>query len=162
MPDAITIEANASGKLWSDDPQRWQDLTTPAGCPICARPPPADHVVAETERCWVTADEMATLPGYVCVTAKHHAVEPYELAKADQVGFFSDCMAVAKAVAGVLRPVKMNYEIHGNTIPHLHMHLFPRTPEDPYVGFVITNRVWFRRSREELDQLGAAIRAALR
>ncbi len=47
-------------------------------------------------------------------------------------------MAVARGVAKAVHPVKMNYEIHGNTIPHLHMHLFPRTPDDPYVGYVIT------------------------
>jgi diadenosine tetraphosphate (Ap4A) HIT family hydrolase len=26
-----------------------------------------------------------------------------------------------------LLTVKLNYEIHGNTIPHLHMHLYPRS-----------------------------------
>ena len=35
----------------------------------------------------------------------------------------------------VTKAVKLNYEIHGNTIPHLHMHLFPR-----YVGDVFENR----------------------
>ena len=30
--------------------------------------------------------------------------------------------------------VKMNYEVHGNTIPHLHMHFFPRYPGDPFEG----------------------------
>jgi diadenosine tetraphosphate (Ap4A) HIT family hydrolase len=28
----------------------------------------------------------------------------------------------------------MNYEIHGNTLPHLHMHLLPRLPDDGFVG----------------------------
>jgi diadenosine tetraphosphate (Ap4A) HIT family hydrolase len=32
----------------------------------------------------------------------------------------------------------MNYENHGNTVPHLHMHLFPRLPCDIYVGFPAT------------------------
>ena len=27
---------------------------------------------------------------------------------------------------------KMNYEVHGNTIPHLHMHFFPRYAGDPF------------------------------
>lgn len=43
-------------------------------------------------------------------------------------------MLVARGVADVLSPTKMNYEIHGNTIPHLHMHLSPRTAGDVYVG----------------------------
>ncbi|MGB6535125.1 MAG: hypothetical protein WBF58_04100 [Xanthobacteraceae bacterium] len=28
----------------------------------------------------------------------------------------------------------MNYEIHGNTIPHLHLHIFPRYRGDPFEG----------------------------
>jgi diadenosine tetraphosphate (Ap4A) HIT family hydrolase len=55
----------------------------------------------------------------------------------------------------------MNYEIHGNTIPHLHMHLFPRSADDPYVGYVITSRVWFTRTPEELASIASAIRAEL-
>jgi len=30
--------------------------------------------------------------------------------------------------------VKLNYEAHGNTIPHLHMHFYPRYPGDPFEG----------------------------
>ena len=28
----------------------------------------------------------------------------------------------------------MNYEIHGNTLPHLHIHLYPRQVDDAFVG----------------------------
>jgi diadenosine tetraphosphate (Ap4A) HIT family hydrolase len=28
----------------------------------------------------------------------------------------------------------MHYEIHGNTLPVLHMHLIPRRVDDPFVG----------------------------
>ena len=30
--------------------------------------------------------------------------------------------------------VKLNYEIHGNTIPHLHVHIFPGYVGDPFEG----------------------------
>jgi diadenosine tetraphosphate (Ap4A) HIT family hydrolase len=39
--------------------------------------------------------------------------------------FWSESMLVAEAVDSVVRPVKMNYEIHGNTLPHLHLHFSP-------------------------------------
>jgi diadenosine tetraphosphate (Ap4A) HIT family hydrolase len=45
-------------------------------------------------------------------------------------------MAVAEAVASIVRPIKMNYEIHGNSPPHLHLLLFPRQIDDPYVDFM--------------------------
>lgn len=35
-------------------------------------------------------------------------------------------MEAAGALAELLKPVKMNYQIHANTIPHLHLHLYPR------------------------------------
>ena len=56
----------------------------------------------------------------------------------------------AEAIARQLRPAKMNYEIHGNTIPHLHVHLLPRGPGD---GFGVAG---LAHTPEELDALRAA------
>jgi diadenosine tetraphosphate (Ap4A) HIT family hydrolase len=75
--------------------------------------------------------------------------------------FFGDAMAVARGLARAVAPVKMNYEIHGNTIPHLHMHLFPRTADDPYVGYVITSRVTVTRTPTEIAVIAAAIQSEL-
>jgi diadenosine tetraphosphate (Ap4A) HIT family hydrolase len=36
--------------------------------------------------------------------------------------------------------VKLNWEIHGNTIPHLHAHLFPRYVGDRFEGRPIDAR----------------------
>jgi diadenosine tetraphosphate (Ap4A) HIT family hydrolase len=38
---------------------------------------------------------------------------------------------VAEALARVFRPVKMNYELLGNQVPHIHWHLVPRLAADP-------------------------------
>jgi diadenosine tetraphosphate (Ap4A) HIT family hydrolase len=43
----------------------------------------------------------------------------------------------AKALKKVTCAVKMNYEIHGNTVPHLHVHLYPRYIDDPFPGKAI-------------------------
>ncbi len=163
MEESITIVANQSGRLWSDDPEAWRQLSSEDGCPICDRLASGEvsNVIAATAAVLVTAEPDATLPGYVCVTSRRHVVEPYELSESDQSEFFVDAMSVARALAVALGPAKMNYEIHGNTIPHLHMHLFPRQAGDPYVGYVITNRVWFRRGESELDTLAGALRAEL-
>jgi diadenosine tetraphosphate (Ap4A) HIT family hydrolase len=50
------------------------------------------------------------------------------------VTFWKEVMAVAAALHEMVHPLKMNYEIHGNTLPHLHMHLFPRQRDDGFVG----------------------------
>ena len=43
-----------------------------------------------------------------------------------------DLQRVSKIVQEITGAVKLNYEIHGNTIPHLHVHLFPRYKGDPF------------------------------
>jgi diadenosine tetraphosphate (Ap4A) HIT family hydrolase len=57
---------------------------------------------------------------------------------------------------------RLTYEIHGNTIPHLHMHLLPRTAGDVYIGYVIHRRVEFEQSTKDLEDLKTGIVARLR
>ena len=128
-------------------------------CPICALGYPLD-VLAELTATWVTGATEAPLPGYVCVVAKRHVAEPFELDGAERTAFWEDCMQAARTLAHLYNPRKVNYEIHGNTIPHLHMHLYPRYAGDPYEGRPITNDARFQRSREELARIGQAIRGS--
>ncbi len=157
----ITIEANESGRLWADDLAAWRRLCTPEGCPICGERRRPDWILAETRLCRISAAPEAALPGYACVLAKRHVVEPFELPESEQAEFFIEAMAVARGLAGLFTPAKMNYEIHGNTVPHLHMHLFPRAAGDVYVGYPNHCRARFTRTPAELDRMGQAIRDAL-
>ncbi|MGH8732345.1 MAG: HIT family protein, partial [Burkholderiales bacterium] len=52
-----------------------------------------------------------------------------------------DVRRVAAALRNVTNCVKLNYEIHGNTIPHLHVHLYPRYRGDPFEGGPIDTRL---------------------
>lgn len=160
----ITIAANDSGRLWTDDIEQWNALCRPEGCIVCRDDllPSGMHVLAETPMVEAMSMERVPIPGYVYVTSKKHAVEPFDLSIEDQRWFWTDAMLVAQGVADVRRPAKMNYEIHGNTIPHLHMHLFPRTAGDVYVGYVIHHRVEFEHSAEDLEDLRTGIVARLR
>jgi diadenosine tetraphosphate (Ap4A) HIT family hydrolase len=131
------------------------DSPEPA-CPICARGEPLD-LVAELETIWITAQIEAPLPGYVCVVSKRHVVEPFELPSPELIAFWREAMLAARTVNELYRPTKMNYEIHGNTIPHLHLHLYPRFTDDPYVGRPIDGRLaLFTRSPEELGAIREA------
>src|SRR5918995_5560475 len=155
MRQEITIAANDSGRLWTDDVERWNALCSPEGCIACQNEglPSGMHLLGETPMVEVISAESVPLPGYVFVASKKHAVESFDLSVEDQRWFWTDAMLVARGVAYVLRPTKMNYEIHGNTIPHLHMHLFPRTAGDAYVGYPIHHRVEFEHSTEDLRGL---------
>lgn len=104
----------------------------------------------------MTAPQRAPLAAYACVVSKRHVREPYELSQSEMIDFFEDCMYAAKRLSQAFQPVKMNYEIHGNTISHLHMHLFPRMPED--FGRPIPTGAVYKRSRAELDLIASAVR----
>jgi diadenosine tetraphosphate (Ap4A) HIT family hydrolase len=45
-----------------------------------------------------------------------------------------DAQRVSKSLIAATGAVKMNYEIHGNSLPHLHMHFFPRYRGDRFEG----------------------------
>jgi diadenosine tetraphosphate (Ap4A) HIT family hydrolase len=126
-------------------------------CPIRARGSP-NEVIRDLDSVWVTAARKATLPGYVCVVSKQHVDEPFELPDLGRAQFWEESMQVARALAGLLRPKRLNYEIHGNTVRHLHMHLFPRFDDDPFEGRPIDGRERaFDRTTEDLRAPAEAI-----
>jgi diadenosine tetraphosphate (Ap4A) HIT family hydrolase len=93
--------------------------------------------------------------------SKRHVVEPFELPPSARRAFWDDVMLAAEVLAGLFSPIKMNYELHGNTVPHLHVHLYPRYRDDSFVGGPIDlRRATFVRSRDELRRIGRAIRNA--
>ncbi len=47
----------------------------------------------------------------------------------------------AERLARLVGPQKVNYEIHGNTLPHLHAHVYARFRGDRFVGGPIDNRL---------------------
>jgi len=132
-----------------------------ASCVICSHGAGPDGIVAELTASWVTAESDAPLPGYACVVAKRHVVEPYQLPDGERAAFWEDCLLAARALSDLFRSPKMNYEIHGNTVPHLHMHLYPRYVGDPYEGGPIDNRARFTRTTAEIEAIGQAVHEAL-
>jgi diadenosine tetraphosphate (Ap4A) HIT family hydrolase len=129
-------------------------------CPICRRGHPLD-VIAELDATWVTAQPVAVLPGYACVVARRHVAEPFQLPDDEMVAFWRESMAVARALSSLFEPRKMNYEIHGNSMPHLHLHLYPRFTRDPFEGRPIAmDNPAFSRSADDLRRMADAIEAA--
>ena len=105
--------------------------------PICA-PGWSARALIELDASYVVSESgPSILPGYTVVFAKRHVREPFELGSQDGTAWWFDCMLVARALDAVFQPAKLNYEIHGNTIEHLHLHLFPRFKDDAFVGRAI-------------------------
>lgn len=154
-PNEADMIAELYGGAWSD-PRSWDSRCQPAGCIVCVEGRPYG-IVAELNQTWVTTDPEVAIFGYVCVISKVHAVEPFDLPD-EGVALWLEAMKVAEVLNWLHRPVKLNYEIHGNTLPHLHMHLFPRQPDDGFVGRPIDLRgVRHRYTDDELAQLRSAL-----
>ncbi len=147
------------GGVWADS-ERWAQRCDPEGCVICTAGRP-HGIVGKLAHTWVATDPEVAVYGYVCVISTSHVVEPFDLPSPDQATFWHEAMAVARAISARLRPIKMNYEIHGNTLPHLHMHLLPRQPDDPFVGRPIDLKEFHHRYTEsDLEMLKAVVRSA--
>jgi diadenosine tetraphosphate (Ap4A) HIT family hydrolase len=147
--------------LWVD-PNLWSALCSGAGCPICRRGEPLD-VLVRLEASWVTMGEAAPMPGYVCLVSQTHAVELHDLEEASASAFMRDAQKVSRAVASVTGAVKMNYEIHGNSLPHLHVHFFRRHRGDRFEGEPINPRLVVQPvyALGEFERTSAALALAL-
>jgi diadenosine tetraphosphate (Ap4A) HIT family hydrolase len=111
----------------------WAQHRSAAACVICRRGAPND-VLTELETSWVTVNEDAPMRGYACLVFRRHAVELHDLTEVEGAAFMRDIRRLSAAVQGVTGAIKLNYEVHGNTIPHLHMHFLPRYSGDPFEG----------------------------
>lgn len=56
------------------------------------------------------------------------------LQEEEYAAFFTDLRVASKAIRQALKPDHMNYELLGNTNPHLHWHIIPRYKTDPRWG----------------------------
>lgn len=121
------------------DPEIWPALLDGTACPIC-RDMPLRSAVAELEACYVVADERAPMRGYCWLPLKRRAVELHDLSAAEAGAYVRDMQRVGRAVQAITGAVKLNWELHGNTVPHLHAHLFPRYRGDRFEGRPIDPR----------------------
>ena len=62
---------------------------------------------------------------------RSHATELSGLPDEERRASFEEMCLLARAIEVSFRPLKLNYELLGNQVPHLHWHLFPRSAADP-------------------------------
>lgn len=114
-------------------------------CLCCNHVPPPDHLVdiAQLSHSVLTAKKIAQgkLFGKCHVLINNHHVNFEELPKEDIEGFMSDVQQATRALKKVTSAVKINYEIHSNSAPHIHCHLFSRYLDDDFPGAPIDYRI---------------------
>jgi diadenosine tetraphosphate (Ap4A) HIT family hydrolase len=117
-------------------PQRFYDLKRGEGCPFCAegRPDETAHGIrffaGELTDAYLSRGGVLRGLSHVYFRGRH-VVEPTELSADEAARFFSELLHVGRAIERVFVPVKVNYDILGNSVPHLHVHVIPRYADDP-------------------------------
>jgi diadenosine tetraphosphate (Ap4A) HIT family hydrolase len=120
-------------------PPNWDELTRGIGCEMCEQGRPEANEYGIRVRAGQYTDaylQRADVQrGYTLVIWRgRHVNEPTELGDAEAAGYWAEVLAVARGLITAFRPMKMNYETLGNSLPHLHTHLVPRYTADPRPG----------------------------
>ncbi len=101
-------------------------------CKVCAGAwPGKDHKIAELGLTVSYLHEDQFFPGWTVLALKRHATELYELTRSERIQLIEEMSEVAAALAMTFEPVKINYELLGNQLSHIHWHLIPRLADDP-------------------------------
>lgn len=160
-------EDTPRGGSFHYDWPRYETWASPEGCPVCGgrESPDPPVVIAALAHASVEAYPAAQgrLFGKCHVLSRVHGLHFSDLPAEEMADFMRDVQRAGAALLRVTGAVRINYEIHANSMPHLHAHLFPRYLDDDFPSAPIDYRLlepfpyepgefeWFvARMREEL------------
>lgn len=128
-------------------------------CQICSRWSDEPQMrVAELHHCYVMLNRDQFFQGYCFVFAKDHVTELFHLDFQTRSGLIEEVNSVAAALFRSFNPTKINYELLGNMVPHMHWHIVPRFATDP----IWPNPIWSQPHEPlELTAAGYAERILL-
>ncbi len=160
---------NRGGSFHYQYPQ-YHRASQKAFCDCCNGVEAPEHIVdvAELNYAYGCAERLAQgrLFGKCHVLLKEHFTNFEEVPEDIMAGFMKDVQTVGAALKKVSGAIKINYEIHSNSAPHLHCHLFPRYLDDDFPSSPIDYRIttpspyendeefnWFvREMKKELEE----------
>ena len=118
--------------------EKWNALIAGDGCPLCTEVEKAENdfsfLVARLETSNLRLAKNQYVRGYCVLTLREHATELEQLSPEKQAALMRDLARAGAAIARVFKPDKMNYQLLGNLVPHIHWHITPRYYGDPAPG----------------------------
>ena len=101
-------------------------------CPMCRRwQDDEDLQIVELQHSYVILNRDQFFTGYTLLFAKQHVTELFHLDATVRSELIEEVSRVAAALYAAFKPAKINYELLGNMVPHMHWHLVPRFTSDP-------------------------------
>lgn len=121
-------------------PAAFYDQLAGADCPFCGDGRPDTD--ARGMRYWSSAKADAYLVRAdiqrglsVVVWRGRHVTELTQLSDGEAAEYGREVVRVGRALEMAFEPVKLNYTVLGNSVPHLHTHVIPRYADDPRPGW---------------------------
>ncbi|HET6673903.1 MAG TPA: HIT family protein [Nitrospiraceae bacterium] len=103
-----------------------------SSCKACSGEwPRGDHFIADCGQTMAYLHEDQFFTGWTVLVLKRHATELFQLSRDERARLIEEVSSVAGHLAKEFRAVKINYELLGNRLPHIHWHLIPRLAQDP-------------------------------
>lgn len=104
----------------------------PLDCVACLGGwPVGDHRIGDLGATVAYLNPDQFFPGWTFVVLKRHATELFQLSREERGRLIEEVTAAARALAAIFAPVKLNYELLGNQVAHIHWHVIPRLAGDP-------------------------------
>jgi diadenosine tetraphosphate (Ap4A) HIT family hydrolase len=154
--------------------EKWNALVMGENCPLCSNVNTTggetndfNKFIADLNISRLVLDKNQYVKGYCLLICLKHVREPYELPQDEQEQYWDDMMAAGMALEKVFGADKMNFQILGNAVPHLHCHIEPRYygdaspghPIDPRKETVILKPEEYRDRIEQIRNMLSLIRS---
>jgi diadenosine tetraphosphate (Ap4A) HIT family hydrolase len=129
------------------------DLVMPHDCHFCRQlnalgKLPHDEIVWQFPHSVAFLGAWQFYHGYCVLVSRRHVTELSALDDDERRSYLDEMCLLSKAIEAAFHPHKMNYELLGNQVPHLHWHLFPRYRDDP----ARMHSTWVTLQRAEHDE----------
>ena len=121
-------------------PADWDEQKRGKNCPMCAEGRPDDNgfglrvFSGRTCDAYLQRRDVGQRGYTIAIWRGRHVADPTELAADEAATYFAEVLRIARALEDHYRSIKMNLEMLGNSLPHLHTHIVPRHLDDGAPG----------------------------
>ena len=157
-------------KAWPAD---WDERRRGKDCEMCAQERVDDNgfglrvLEGRHSDAYLQRADVGQVGYTIVIWRGRHVADPTELSADEASAYFAEVLRVARAIEEHYRPHKVNLEMLGNSVPHLHTHVIPRYRDDGSPGqpALFMRRAEVPSARLAEDRVvrdAAALRALLR
>jgi len=101
-------------------------------CKICEKAwPPQDHFIGDLGLTKAYLFEDQFFSGWTVLILQDHRTELFQLTRGERTELIDDVSRVGEAMTKIFDVRKINSELLGNQVPHIHWHVIPRLRTDP-------------------------------